>query len=78
MRASAHVIMGHRNPQKEIEEHGRQQGASPQDVAGVFTQTTISRVEDGRIAEMWEDLDFFNFIKQLEATIKRPTPDEQA
>jgi predicted ester cyclase len=41
-----------------------------------FTQTTISRIEGGRIAEIWEDFDFFNFIKQLGATIKRPTADE--
>jgi predicted ester cyclase len=39
-----------------------------------FTETVISRIEAGRIAEAWSDLDFFNFVRQLGAVIKRPEP----
>jgi predicted ester cyclase len=41
-----------------------------------FTETVISRLADGRIAEAWADLDFFSFVRQLGATIKRPEPVE--
>jgi predicted ester cyclase len=39
-----------------------------------FTMTVISRLENGQIAEAWEDLDFFSFVRQLGATVKRPEP----
>ncbi len=30
-----------------------------------FTQTTICRVADGKVAEIWEDVDWAGFIRQL-------------
>jgi predicted ester cyclase len=43
-----------------------------------FTETTISRIENGMIAEMWEDLDFFGLVRQLGVTMQRPKPAEAA
>ena len=34
-----------------------------------FTQTCVSRIEDGRIAEMWEDFDRVRLFLQLGATL---------
>jgi predicted ester cyclase len=39
----------------------------PSGAAFTFTQTTICRVEDGRIAEVWEDFDWRGLLEQLGA-----------
>jgi predicted ester cyclase len=42
-------------------------GIEPQGKAFTMTQTTISRVEDGRVAEFWEDYDYAGLRRQLGA-----------
>jgi predicted ester cyclase len=41
------------------------QGIEPTGAEFSFTQTTISRIEDGRIAEIWEDFDWRGLVRQL-------------
>ena len=40
----------------------------PSGAAFTFTQTTICRVADGKIAEMWEDVDWAGLMRQLGAS----------
>ncbi|HZS29658.1 MAG TPA: ester cyclase [Gaiellaceae bacterium] len=40
-------------------------GIEPSGAAFTFTQTTISRIEDGRVAEVWEDFDWRGLVQQL-------------
>ena len=40
-------------------------GIPPSGAAFSFTQTTISRIEDGMIAEIWEDLDWHGLLRAL-------------
>jgi predicted ester cyclase len=37
----------------------------PSGAAVVFTQTTFCRIDGERIAEIWEDVDFAGFMRQL-------------
>ena len=43
-----------------------------------LTTTTISRIENGQIAETWQDLDFFSFVRQLGVAMQRAQPAEVA
>lgn len=40
-------------------------GIEPSGAAFSFTQTTIARIEDGKIAEIWEDFDWRGLMRQL-------------
>lgn len=40
----------------------------PSGASFTFTQTTICRVADGKIAEMWEDVDWAGLMRQLGAS----------
>lgn len=40
-------------------------GLEPSGVSVSFTQTTICRIEDGKIAEIWEDFDWRGLWRQL-------------
>jgi predicted ester cyclase len=42
-------------------------GIEPSGAAFSFTQTTISRVEDGLITDVWEDFDWHGLLRQLGA-----------
>ena len=41
------------------------QGLEPSGASFSFTQTTICRIEDGKIAEIWEDWDARGLFRQL-------------
>ena len=40
-------------------------GIEPTGASVSFTQTTIARIENGRIAEIWEDFDWRGLMRQL-------------
>lgn len=42
-------------------------GIEPNGAAFTFTQTTICRIAGGRIAEIWEDVDWAGLMRQLGA-----------